>query len=235
MCSCGIEPENHFRLESLAGCHDANSQLVMYFMVNTAFVNYLDQFPNLTESLEFPIIKKQTTFEQTLPLYLNVSKFDSDLLMEPRNLKDFIHQYNHKKEIFSLNKNHDSTDLITNKNFFSNNYIVDIFLLITAVISLLVTTLAIYLLCKHKKLRTLVDSLALEQVQEVGTVTQKEINTECKISDLHKFCINNFWSSDGCNYTLQKIKTVQRIHVLLCSENHDFPFGCIILCTYKIM
>ena len=52
---------------------------------------------------------------------------------------------------------------------------------ITAV-SLLVTTLAIYLLCKHKKLRTLVASLTLQQVKEVGTVTtQKEINTEYKI------------------------------------------------------
>ena len=29
LCNCGIE-------ESLAACHDANSKLVMYFMVNTA-------------------------------------------------------------------------------------------------------------------------------------------------------------------------------------------------------
>ena len=38
-----------------------------------------------------------------------------------------------------------------------------------------------YLLCKHKKLRTLVASLALQHEKEVGTVTQKEINTEWKI------------------------------------------------------
>ena len=38
-----------------------------------------------------------------------------------------------------------------------------------------------YLLCKHKKLRTLLASLALQQVKEVGAVTQKEINTEYKI------------------------------------------------------
>ena len=80
-----------------------------------------------------------------------------------------------------MNKRHGNTDLTTNKNFFSNNYIVDIFLFITAVISLLVITLAIYLLCKHWKLRMLVTSLALQQVKEVGAVTQTEINTECKI------------------------------------------------------
>ena len=62
LCNCGIEAENHFLLESLASCQDVNSKLVMYFMVNTAFVNYLHQFSNLTETLEFPIIKNKTTF-----------------------------------------------------------------------------------------------------------------------------------------------------------------------------
>ena len=37
LCNCGIELENHFLLESLVACHDSNSKLVMYFMVNTAF------------------------------------------------------------------------------------------------------------------------------------------------------------------------------------------------------
>ena len=56
---CGIEAENHFLFESLVACHDSNSKLVTYFMVNTAFVNYLDQFTSLTESLKVPIIKKK--------------------------------------------------------------------------------------------------------------------------------------------------------------------------------
>ena len=43
LCNCGIEVENNFLLESLAACYDSNLKLVMYFMVNTAFVNYLDQ------------------------------------------------------------------------------------------------------------------------------------------------------------------------------------------------
>ena len=71
-------------------------------------------------------------------------------------------------------------ELNTNKNFFSDNYIIDIFLFITAIIFLLATTLTVYLLCKHKKLRMLIASLILHQVKEVCTVTQKEMNTECK-------------------------------------------------------
>ena len=62
LCNCGIEVENHFLLKSLAACQDTNSKLTMYFMVNNAFGNYLDKFPNLMESLEFPIIRKKNNF-----------------------------------------------------------------------------------------------------------------------------------------------------------------------------
>ena len=91
-------------------------------------------------------------FEQILPKSLNVSKFDPTLLTALSDLKKFIHKYtNNHKEIVDLQERHDSMELNTNKNFFSDNYIVDIFLFITAVIAVLATTLTIYLLWKHKK------------------------------------------------------------------------------------
>ena len=37
----GIEVENNFLLEFLAMCHDANTNLVIYFTLNTAFTNYI--------------------------------------------------------------------------------------------------------------------------------------------------------------------------------------------------
>ena len=80
LCNCGIEAENHFFLHSLVSCENANSKLTMYFTVNTAFVNYLDKLPNLTESLKFPMIKNKTSFEQSLPISLNISKFNQMLL-----------------------------------------------------------------------------------------------------------------------------------------------------------
>ena len=153
----------------------------MYFTVNTALINYLDQFPNLEESPESPIIKSKTTFKQTLPISKSVSKFNFNLLTASSNLKDVIHQYTCKKEIFDLKERHVNTGLITNKSFFFDNYVIDVFLFIAAVIPVLAIPLTIYLLCKHKKLRTLMASLVLQQVKQVGAVTQKEINTECKI------------------------------------------------------
>ena len=49
---------------------------------------------------------------------------------------------------------------------------------ISAIVSLLTTTLTVYLLCKHKKIRALIISLVLHQVKEVGAVPQ-ENNSEC--------------------------------------------------------
>ena len=97
----------------------------MYFTVNTAFVTYLDMFPNLTESLQFPLIKNRTTYEKTLPININISKFDTTLLNTPTNLKDFMHSYPTQREIFDLQERHETTILNTNKNFISDNHILD--------------------------------------------------------------------------------------------------------------
>ena len=61
------------------------------------------------------------------------------------------------------------------KNFFTNNIIMDIFVFIIAILSGITTTIIIYVLCNHNKLRTLVVSLALQQVREVSiSTTEKE-------------------------------------------------------------
>ena len=59
----------------------------MYFMVNTAFTNYIDQF-NLTEDLK--------------SIFLINTKFDDSLFTTPQTLRDYIAQYKHEKEIFDL-------------------------------------------------------------------------------------------------------------------------------------
>ena len=56
----------------------------------------------------------------------------------------------------------DELDLETlYKNFFTSNFIVDIFVFIIAIISDITSMIMIYVLCKHNKLRTLVMNLAL--------------------------------------------------------------------------
>ena len=110
LCNCGIEVDNHFLLKSLASCDNANSKLTMYSTVNTAFVNYLDKFPNLTESLEFLVVKERTMFMQTLPISLNNSKFDPTLLTASGNLQECISTYTKHKVIFDLQERHDNVE-----------------------------------------------------------------------------------------------------------------------------
>ena len=69
-----------------------------------AFANYLDMFPNLTES--FLLIRDRTIYEQILPVNLNISAFDKSLLHASTNLKDFIKGYDKDKEIFDLKERH---------------------------------------------------------------------------------------------------------------------------------
>ena len=113
-----------------------------------------------------------------LPINLNISRFEKTLLHASTNLKDFIHDYSMRKEIFDLQERHETTILNTSKKFFSNNGIEDIFMLISSIISLMSTALIIYLLSKHKKIRVLIASLILHHVKEVGT-TSRETNSEC--------------------------------------------------------
>ena len=97
LCSCDIEAENNFLLESIAVCHDNKSDLVMYFSVNTAFINYFD---DLIDSLDISILQNWTTHEQILPISLQSFVFNSDLLKVPKMLKDFVQQYQHKNRNF---------------------------------------------------------------------------------------------------------------------------------------
>ena len=68
----------------------------------------------------------------------------------------------------------------SNKNFFSN-YIVNIFVFTSSIISIISITLVIYLFCKHKHIRMLVASLILHKIKEVEANSNSEgTNYECR-------------------------------------------------------
>ena len=60
LCNCGIEADNHYLLESIAACDNKESNLVRYFTINMAFINYLNMLPNLSNP---SLIKDRTTYE----------------------------------------------------------------------------------------------------------------------------------------------------------------------------
>ena len=149
----------------------------MYFTVNTTINNYIDQF-NLTEELKFWILTNRTTSEYSLLIFLTNIRFDDSLFTAPQILKEYIALYKQEKEILDLEERHDINELdieTPNKNFFTNSFIMDVFMSIIAIISAITTMIIIYVLCKHFKLQTLVASLALQQIREVSKpATKKE-------------------------------------------------------------
>ena len=168
-------------LESLATCHDTNTKFRMYFTVNNAFTNYLNEF-NLMEEVEIPIFMNKSTLEITLPVFLNKSTFNETLLSAPLTLKEYVTQYKHNKEICDLKERYDIDELekeLANKKFF-NRQVVKIFKFVVAIISIIATVVTIYAICKHNKLRALVTSLALQQVKEVKADDTENINSKCK-------------------------------------------------------
>ena len=67
LCNCDLEAKSNFCLESLAACEnpETKADLVMYFTVNLAFVNY---FEGAIEYLNASISTNWTTQEQILPV-----------------------------------------------------------------------------------------------------------------------------------------------------------------------
>ena len=101
----------------------------------------------------------------------------------PQTLKEYILQYKQRKEIFDLKERHDIDEIdieLPNKNFFTNNFIVDISVFTIAIILTITTLIILYVLCKHNKLRTLVASLALQGAKEVSaSTTKQDTNNAC--------------------------------------------------------
>ena len=119
----------------------------------------------------------------TLLIFLNKSMFDETLLSIPLTLKQYITQYKQDKEIFGLKERHDIEELViefVSKNFFTNNFIIDVFVFAIAIISVISTIIIIYAICKHNKLRMLVMSLALQQAKEVRAEEINEGNYSCE-------------------------------------------------------
>ena len=96
LCNCIIEAENNFLLESIAACDsDGNgADLEMYFMSNTAFLNYFDELIN---TLDAPFLHNITKQEHVLPISLESDDFDKELLTTLETLRELVEKYKQRK------------------------------------------------------------------------------------------------------------------------------------------
>ena len=119
--NCDIHAEEHSLLESIATCPGKQSDMTIYYTVNTAFMPYLDTF---REELEVPSlegIQNWTTQEQVLPISLQSTSFDNKLLKAPGTLKGLVQQYRQKSQ--TLDEPHENKT----KHKFFDNIAIDIF------------------------------------------------------------------------------------------------------------
>ena len=142
----------------------------MYYTVNTAFMNYFDSLIENSEidKLDMHISQNWTTKEQVFAISLQTSEFDTNLLKAPKTLKDLVKQYKQKRHILDkFNKDNNKCSLF-------NNIIMDIFLFIAAIISLLATIAIIDLVCKCTKLKALATGIAFYPIKQTEDLFNKK-------------------------------------------------------------
>ena len=138
ICNCIIEAENNFLLESIPVCDpdSVGADLEMYFVANTAFLNY---FEGLIDTLEVPFLHNVTMQEHILPISLESDDFDKELLAAPETLRELVENYKRKK--LNFDKQHEmlepEDDLVIETSIL-NHLASKIFIYVMAVILLIV-------------------------------------------------------------------------------------------------
>ena len=154
LCYCIIEEESNFLLESIAACDPErdNVDLEMYFVANTAFLNY---FHELISTLVIPFFHNITRQEHVLPISLESDDFDEQLLSAPKTLRELVERYKQKK--ISFDKQHETLDKENEDDNFIGTSIFDhlvfnIFIFVMTVISVIIMFIVMKLIFKGEKM-----------------------------------------------------------------------------------
>ena len=173
LCNCDIEAESNFLLESLAACGEhEKADLEMYFTVNLAFVDYLEE---LNESIKTPINRNWTGFKQTLPVSLESFQLNSKLLHAPVMLRDFIDQYQENR-ISATKQDKSPTSKFRS---FNNSFLIDMLVFIAAILTVFIIFVIIYIITGQSKLKALVTTMALQRVRAIDALNTNKQSQNC--------------------------------------------------------
>ena len=132
----------------------------MYFVANTAFLNYFDELINTLDIPDFHNITRQ---EHILPISLESNDFDEELLSAPKTLRDLVERYKQKRISFdrqhkTLDNNKEGDNFIGTSIF--DNLAFNVFIFVMAIISVFIMFIVIKLIFKGEKMQALVANLA---------------------------------------------------------------------------
>ena len=172
LCNCDIEAESNFLLELLATYREHEKpDLVMYFTVNLAFVDYLEV---LNETITTPINRSWTSVKQSLPVSLESFQLNFKLMHAPVMLRDFIEQY--QKNRITATKQESPTSKFRS---FINSFLIDMLVFIAAIMTLFIIFVIIYIVTGQSKLKALVATMALQRVRAVEALNTNRPTQNC--------------------------------------------------------
>ena len=151
----------------MAACKgpDAKTDLEMHFTVNLAFMNYFD---DVLENLGKQISLNWTTQEQILLISLKMFEIDSKLINAPKTLRELVNQYKSKRNTLNK-KEQDLEKPEANARFqsFLNSFLADVLIFTATLITLIITLIIMYMLCRQSKLKALVTNIAMQRIKAV--------------------------------------------------------------------
>ena len=144
-------------MESLAACSEHEKpDLEMYFTINLAFANYLDQ---LDETIDIPIERNWTHQTQVLPISIEAFNMSPNLLQAPKTLKEYINQYQENRKLIDIKEKTIKEPMFS---AFLSSYIADVMVFATGILSVILTFVITYMLCGQSTLKSLVANMALQ-------------------------------------------------------------------------
>ena len=142
----------------------------MYFTVNLAFVDYLEQ---LNETITTPINRNWTSAKQPIPFSFDSFQVSSKLMHLPIMLKDFMEQYRENRITVTKWENPKSKF-----RMFINSFLVDTLIFIAAILTVFLAFVIIYVITGQSKLKALMTTMALQRVRAVEALnTDRQVQS----------------------------------------------------------
>ena len=91
-------------------------------------------------------------------------EFDSKLLKAPKTLKELVYQCKQKGQILNKRESNNS------KHSFFDNFIMDIFLFIATILSMIAKASIDHIVCKHEKLKALITGIAFQFIKQTEAI-----------------------------------------------------------------
>ena len=164
--------QSNFLLESLAAYEEHEKpDLEMYFMVNLAFVDYLEQ---LNETITIPINRNWTNVKQPIPISSDSFQVNSKLMHVSILHKDFMEEYRENRITVTKQENPKSKF-----RMFINSFLVYMLIFIAAILTVFLAFVIIYLLTGQSKLKALMTTMALQRVRAMEALNTDRQAQNC--------------------------------------------------------